>query len=441
MAKPNRKFRSPKPGRKSESGGAPFGKAEKPMKQRPLSREERLAITGNAAPPTQVGDKAKVIDKAVAPAIAPPVATPAATEVAAVDGPVLLGMAPVAPTGAPSRKGSKPRRKYVPRVAAPPRPAAATDEPKPRRAGPRKVGFIAIAGLPNAGKSTLLNALVGEKVAIVADKPQTTRTSVQGVLTNEQGQAIFIDTPGIHRSDSYFNRRMMSTVREALDAPDVRVYVADYSHEPTNLEWEAMDTLRRAHMAAPRPAILALNKIDLVDDPHVLLARLQKYYEHITPGEFEFNDYIPISATQGNGLDDLLETIFKYLPAGKPIFPADQFTDQPERYLAAEMIREQILQIAYDEVPHSVAVKVEEWEDKKTLTRIRAIITVEREGQKGIVIGAQGAALKQIGSAARAEIESFLGHKVLLQLFVAVKPRWRESETFVNELDWHSGPK
>jgi GTP-binding protein Era len=437
MAKPNRNQRPPKRDRSSEPPSAapvaPGGRAAKPIKRTALAQPRKDGPPRKDAPPRKA--QAKPVRSSA------PVAAPA-------DGPVLLGGpavpgGPVAssPAAALPVKGSKPRRRFVPRVGAPLRPSLKAAEPKPRPAGPPKVGFIAIAGLPNAGKSTLLNALVGEKVAIVADKPQTTRTSVQGVLTNESGQAIFIDTPGIHRSDSYFNRRMMSTVREALDAPDVRVYVADYSHEPTKMEWEALDTLRRAHLAAPRPAILALNKVDLVDDPHVLLARLQQYYSHTTPGEFEFNDYIPISATQGNGLDDLLETIFKYLPAGKAIFPADQFTDQPERYLAAEMIREQILQIAYDEVPHSVAVKVEEWEDKKTLTRIRAIITVEREGQKGIVIGAQGMALKQIGSAARAEIESFLGRKVLLQLFVAVKPRWRESESFINELDWHSGPQ
>lgn len=294
-------------------------------------------------------------------------------------------------------------------------------------------GFAAIVGRPNAGKSTLLNALVGEKVAIVADKPQTTRTSIQGVLTLPEGQIVFVDTPGIHRSDSYFNRRMMSSVREALDAPDVRVYIVDATSEPNDEEWQALDALKRAHRTMERPSILVLNKIDLIDDKRTLLPLIEKFKE-----QHEFDEYLPISASKGEGLESVKEAILKRLPEGEPLFPADYLTDQPERYIAAEMIREQILNETREEVPHAVAVKVDKWEEKATLTRITAVITVEREGQKAIVIGAKGQTLKRIGTNARLEIEPFLGRKVFLELFVKVKPKWRTDEGFVNELDWRS---
>lgn len=297
----------------------------------------------------------------------------------------------------------------------------------------KRCGFVAIAGRPNAGKSTLLNALVGEKVAIVADKPQTTRTSIQGVLTLPEGQIIFVDTPGIHRSDSYFNRRMMSAVREALDAPDVRLYIVDASREPDEEEWQALDTLKRAHRTVERPSILALNKIDLVEDKRKLLPLIEKFKE-----QHEFDNYLPISATKGEGIERVTEAILGRLPEGEPLFPPDYLTDQPERYIAAEMIREQILNVTRKEVPHAVAVKVEKWEDQPKLTRILAIITVEREGQKAIIIGAKGQTLKNIGTNARTEIESFLSRKVFLELFVKVRPKWRTDQAFVNELDWRS---
>ncbi len=296
-----------------------------------------------------------------------------------------------------------------------------------------RCGFVAIAGRPNAGKSTLLNALVGEKVAIVADKPQTTRTTVQGVLTVPEGQIIFVDTPGIHRSDSYFNRRMMSSVREALDAPDVRVYLVDASTEPGEDDWQALDALKRAHRTIEKPSFLVLNKIDLVDDKRQILPLIEKFKE-----QHEFDDYFPVSAVKGDGLDTLLKALLEKLPEGAALFPPDYLTDQPERYLAAEMIREQILNVTHDEVPHAVAVNIERWEDASKLTRILATITVEREGQKAIVIGAKGQSLKRIGTNARLEIEAFLGHKVFLELFVKVRPKWRTDEAFVNQLDWRT---
>lgn len=298
---------------------------------------------------------------------------------------------------------------------------------------PERCGFVAIAGRPNAGKSTLLNALVGEKVAIVADKPQTTRTSVQGVLTLPEGQIIFIDTPGIHRSDSYFNRRMMSAVREALDSPDVRLYIVDASSEPNEEDWQSLDALKRAHRMVERPSLLVLNKIDLVDDKRQLLPLIEKFRE-----QHEFNDYFPISAAKGEGLDALRQAILSKLPVGPALFPPDYLTDQPERYLAAEMIREQILNVMREEIPHAVAVKIEKWEETPKLTKILATITVEREGQKAIVIGAKGQSLKRIGTNARLEIELFLAQKVFLELFVKVKPKWRTDEAFVNQLDWRT---
>ena len=244
---------------------------------------------------------------------------------------------------------------------------------------------------------------------------------------------VFIDTPGIHRSDTYFNRRMMTAVREALDAPDVRLYVADGSRDPDDREWEALSTLVRAHSAHPAPSILVLNKIDRVDDKRALLPRLEKFQ-----AQHGFTESVPVSALRRQGLAELSRAILHHLPQREAILPADYLTDQPERYLAAEMIREQILKEMLQEIPHAVAVKIEEWKDEPHLTRIAANIIVEREGQKGIIIGAKGAMLKRIGTAARGSIEGFLGRKVFLQLFVNVKPRWRETEAFVNELDWPS---
>ncbi len=294
-------------------------------------------------------------------------------------------------------------------------------------------GFAAIAGRPNAGKSTLLNALVGEKVAIVASRPQTTRTHVQGVVTTPDAQIVFVDTPGIHRSDSYFNKRMMTAVREALDAPDVRLYIADSTRTPDVEEWQALDALKRAHTSLPKPSILVMNKIDVLDDKRLLLPRIEAYSQ-----QHPFDEFIPVSALRGTGLDALKAAIRKYLPPGPALFPADYLTDQPERFLAAEMIREQILRMTHDEIPHSVAVKIENWEAKPKLVRISATITVERPGQKAIIIGAKGQSLKRIGTSARQQIETLTGTKVFLQLFVLVKENWRTNESFVNELDWRT---
>lgn len=290
-------------------------------------------------------------------------------------------------------------------------------------------GFVSILGLPNAGKSTLLNALVGSKVAIVADKPQTTRVSVQGVWTGRTGQIVFLDTPGIHRSDTLFNKRMMAEVRSALDQRDLLLYVADAAHSPGDRDREAIDMLRRAET----PAILVLNKIDRVRDKRELLPVIERY-----KNIYDFAEYVPLSALRGSGVEELRDVILQHLPEGQRWFPADHVTDQPERFLAAELIREKIIRLTHNEVPHSVAVLIDKWEDAKKITRVAATVYVERAGQKKIIIGAGGAMLKEIGTEAREEIERLLGRRFFIEIFVKVRERWRESESFLTELDWRT---
>ncbi len=290
-------------------------------------------------------------------------------------------------------------------------------------------GFVSLLGRPNAGKSTLLNAMVGAKLAIVADKPQTTRTTIQGVLTLEDAQIVFVDTPGIHRSNSTFNRRMMETVRSALDGRDVLVFVADASLPFTEADAQAIDLVRKSET----PCILVLNKIDRLANKFRLLPLIERYKV-----AYDFAEYLPVSAKTGEGLKELKKTIAGRLPEGPAYFPADYITDQPERFLAGEMIREKILAETRQEVPHSVAVLIDQWEDTPRLLRILATIYVEKEGQKGIIIGARGAMLKRVGTLARQDMESFFGRKVHLELFVKVKPGWRENPGFLNEIDWRS---
>lgn len=292
-----------------------------------------------------------------------------------------------------------------------------------------KSGFVSIVGRPNAGKSTLLNALLETKLAIVASKPQTTRITIQGVLNLPDAQVVFLDTPGIHKSDSLINKRMMAQVRNAVEDRDLLLYVADATKEPGKEERLAIDVVKRSEA----PAFLLLNKADRVQDKRELLPRIEQY-QQIHP----FAEYIPISALRGTNLDDLKRTIVKYLPEGEPMFPPDYLTDQPERFLVAELIREKILRLTKQEVPHSVAVIVEKWEEGKKLTSISATVYVEREGQKAIIIGTGGGMLKEIGAAARVEVEEMLDAKVFLELYVKVRNNWREDPRFLNEIDWRS---
>ncbi|MBZ5530218.1 MAG: GTPase Era [Acidobacteriia bacterium] len=298
-------------------------------------------------------------------------------------------------------------------------------------------GFVSIIGRPNAGKSTLLNALVGEKVAIVTEKPQTTRTRIQGMVNvkaqkgREAGQIIFIDTPGVHRPDSRLNRKMMSEIHAALESRDiilliVDVTTADAAGKVGLADQHVLDLVKRSG----GPVFLLLNKIDRLQKDKLL--PIIEHYSKL----HDFQEIIPISAMKGVGLDVLTDKVIRALPVGPRYFPQDQFTDQPERVIAGEIIREKVLIKTAKELPYATAVVVERYEDTPKLTRIAAAIFCERDGQKAILIGKGGQKLKEIGTAARMELENLLGKKVYLELFVKVKAGWRESASFVDELDW-----
>jgi len=290
-------------------------------------------------------------------------------------------------------------------------------------------GFVSILGRPNAGKSTLLNALVGGKVAIVSDKPQTTRTAIQGALTTPEAQVIFVDTPGIHKSTSLINKRMMDVVRTALEDRDVLLFLDDVTSPLNEGDDHAVSVLH----GIAAPSILILNKIDRLEDKRQLLPRIERYKTH-----HDFTAYLPVSALTGEGLEKLKEAVIGRLPEGPAYFPDDFITDQPERFIAGELIRERILRETRQEVPHSVAVIVDTWDDKPNILRIAATVFVERPGQKAIVIGAKGATLKKIGTEARLEMESIFARRIFLELFVKVVPNWRESPEFLNAIDWRA---
>jgi len=290
-------------------------------------------------------------------------------------------------------------------------------------------GFVSILGRTNSGKSTLLNALVGSKVAIVTAKPQTTRALVQGVLTLPNAQAVFLDTPGIHAPDTLLNRRMMESIRAALDERDLLLFLADASRPFSEADEEAVRLIAKTSA----PVFLVLNKVDRVKEKAHLLPLIERY-----KAVHDFAEYFPVSALRRTGLDELRAAVLARLPEGPAYFPENYLTDQPERFLAAELVREKILSHTSEEVPHSVAVLVDSWDETERLTRISATIYVEREGQKGILIGAKGSTLKRIGTEARQEMEVLFGRKIFLGLFVKVQPRWREDPEFLEQLDWHS---
>lgn len=290
-------------------------------------------------------------------------------------------------------------------------------------------GFVSILGRPNAGKSTLLNAFLGTKLAIVADKPQTTRTTVQGVWTVPGAQIIFVDTPGIHAADSLINRRMMQSISEALNGRDLLLYLIDAANQPTESDQKALEMVKKAGS----PTIAVFNKVDRLAHKAHLLPIIEQYTQW-----HEFVEFLPLSAKTGEGLEALRAAILKRLPAGPAYFPEDYITDQPERFMASEMIREKILSSTRQEVPHSVAVLVDDWKDDGRLARIAATIYVERAGQKAIILGMGGSHLKAIGTAARLDMEAMLERKVMLTLFVKVSPKWRENEQFLKELDWRA---
>lgn len=289
-----------------------------------------------------------------------------------------------------------------------------------------RTGFVAIVGRPNAGKSTLLNRFVGQKIAIVTAKPQTTRNRIQGILTRPDGQIIFIDTPGLHEADSVLGKQMMKEVAAALEGIDVLLLMVDASRGEPRADELLLDKAKRFG----GKTILALNKIDRLPKPR-LLPLIDVFAK-----AFDFAAIVPVSALKGSGCRELLDEILKHLPEGQPYFPEDQVTDQPERFLAAEIIREKAIQVMYHEVPYALAVFVEKFEETPRLLRIEALMNVERDSQKKILIGHKGERIKRIGTEARKELETILGSKIYLGLHVKVAPDWRENPQKVRELDW-----
>ncbi|MDD5543620.1 MAG: GTPase Era [Acidobacteriia bacterium] len=287
-----------------------------------------------------------------------------------------------------------------------------------------KSGFVAIVGRPNVGKSTLLNRLIGEKVAIVSPVPQTTRNQIRGILNRSEGQVIFVDTPGIHQPKHRLNERMMKQVHAAFDGLDLVLFMTDAASSRNEEEFFAFDLVRKKGI----PSFLLLNKIDLIRKER-LLPLIQTY-----AGRADWKEIIPVSAQTGDGVDLLIHSIFAVLKEGPPFFPPDQYTDQPERDLVVEFIREKIMLNTRQEIPHSVAVIIDRYEETPALVRIYASILVERESQKGIVIGQKGSMLKRIGSEARRDIERLLNTKIYLELFVKVRVHWRDDEAILDEI-------
>jgi GTP-binding protein Era len=288
-----------------------------------------------------------------------------------------------------------------------------------------KSGVVALIGRPNAGKSTLLNRVIGEKIAIVSDKPQTTRTRITGVLTRAEGQIVFLDTPGVHKPGYKLNRRMMTIVNGTLSTVDLIVLMIDATKPIGQGDQFVLEMLKRVQT----PAFLLPNKIDALRDKTALLPRIGRY-----TNEREFGEVIPISGLTGDGVELLIQKIFECLPQGPMLYPEDQMTDQPERLLAAELVREKILQVTGEELPYVTAAVTERWEETEEITKIHCLIYVERPSHRAIVIGRGGARLKEIGTAARADIEHLLGRRVFLNLFVKVRERWRDDERALDEL-------
>ena len=288
-----------------------------------------------------------------------------------------------------------------------------------------KAGFVSFLGRPNAGKSTLLNRIVGHKLAIVSDKPQTTRTRIVGVKNYDEGQVVFVDTPGVHKPTHRMNVRMVDVALDAMREVDVLCLVVDIAVKPGPGDRFLLTLLKDVKT----PAILALNKVDLVAKPKLL--PIIDHYHHQHP----FVEIVPISATDGTNVDVLERLFLQYLPEGEPLYPADYVTDQPERFFIGEIVREQVLQLTHDELPFSTAVIVDRIEPADDRIRnIYCTILVERESQKPIVIGRAGAMIKQIGTAARAELERYLESRVFLDLHVKVKSEWRDDERVLDEL-------
>lgn len=287
-------------------------------------------------------------------------------------------------------------------------------------------GFVAIVGLPNAGKSTLVNALVGRKIAIVSAKPQTTRNRIVGILHRPGAQIVLVDTPGLLRPATALDRQMAEEIEKGVEGVDVLAVIVDATREFGREDRFPIERAKRFS----GPAFLLLNKIDRIEKPR-LLPLIDRYRQ-----EHDWAEVVPISALKRDGLESLVAELVRYLPLGAPLFPEDQFTDQPERFLAAEFVREKALALTQQEVPYSLGVVVEKFEEAERLIRIYATILVEREGQRGILVGKGGSMIKKIGTQARIELERLLGTKIYLELFVKVQPGWRDKPSIVGQLDW-----
>ena len=291
---------------------------------------------------------------------------------------------------------------------------------------PHKSGFAALIGRPNAGKSTLLNHLIGEHIAAVSSKPQTTRTRIQGIITRPDAQIIFVDTPGIHKPGYALNRRMMGIVAEALEQVDVILLMRDATSKGGAGERFALELIK----TATKPVFLLLNKVDLIKDKSSLLPLLEQYSR-----EHNFAEIIPLSARTGNGVERLMEALINYLPEGVALYDPELFTDQKERTLAAELVREKILHLTGQELPFATAVRTEMWQEVEDATEIHCVIYVERDSQKPIIIGRGGQMLKEIGTRARQDIEQMLNRHVRLHLFVRVQKQWRDDPRLLDELE------
>jgi GTPase len=294
-------------------------------------------------------------------------------------------------------------------------------------------GYVALIGRPNAGKSTLLNRLVGEKIAAVSNKPQTTRYRIEGVITRPEGQIVLVDTPGVHKPGYLLNRRMMGAVHEALEGVNLVCLIRDASVPTGNGDRFVLDLVK----ASEKPALLLLNKTDRLLDKSKLLPLMQKYAE-----EYDWRAVVPLSALKGDQLDVLLEEMIRNLPEGEPIFGEDELTDQPMRNLVAEIVREKILHTTGEELPYVTAVVTEKFDqEREDFARINCSIFVERPSQKKIIIGHGAERLREIGTRARQDIERLLGHRCHLELFVKVEEGWRDREHLLDTLGIHGKGK
>ncbi|MFD0586741.1 GTPase Era [Paenibacillus sp. GCM10027627] len=290
-------------------------------------------------------------------------------------------------------------------------------------------GFVAIIGRPNVGKSTLMNHLIGQKIAIMSDKPQTTRNKIHGVYTTNDTQIVFLDTPGIHKPQSKLGNYMMQTAESALKEVEAALFLIDASEGLGGGDRFIIEQLKKVKT----PVFLVMNKIDKVE-PEKLLPMITQYNEL-----HDFAEIVPISALQGNNVNTLLEQLSRYLPEGPQYYPADQITDHPEQFVCAELIREKILHMTREEVPHSIAVAIEDMKVKENgVVYIGAVIFVERDSQKGIVIGKRGEFLKEVGKQARKDIEALLGSRIFLELWVKVKKDWRNQDRVLKDLGFRN---